>query len=110
MDLTSSPPRVLLTFQTNTSGPIKSLVMTQDKQHLFIAGFADGLLAKYRLRGFTDSLKPLLESEIRGSPEPRCILFLEKLNQLLVGHKSGVIYLYQVGSEFRPLCNLISLK
>ena len=109
--MTLNPIKVINTVNVNTSGAVSKLCYDHNSSKLFSLGFDDGLISLYRISSKDSDYKLKLESEVIGSPEPKCIFLLNEPNLIAVGHKTGVIYLYNLSSkQISPLCNIISLQ
>lgn len=88
---------------------MKALAFDESQNAVYTACYEDGRIYGFSMgSNLRNDINPTKLFNISGTVNPRCMALIRLTNQLAVGHKSGIIAIYDLNSA-APKCGLIRL-
>ena len=88
---------------------MKALAFDETNNAVYTACYDDGRIYGFSLgANLRNDINPTKLFSISGTINPRCLALVRSTNQLAVGHKSGIIAIFDIGST-TPKCGLTRL-
>lgn len=99
-----------MSIDTGSRGPLRGFTLSHDSNQFFVTSYNDGKIYGYELNG---NLKNEFSANkfftAAGPLYPRCVLFIDALNKVVVAYESGLVAFYDIGLPNFPVCGLIRL-